>query len=89
MEYKLCVDIYGAPFQTEKAAKSSEESAGNTQPFMERNWAIRQTQKPIQILRAVTQPAVGKPALIQAAHEREWSFHPSATIQWKSFHSLT
>jgi hypothetical protein len=44
------VGIYGAPFQTEKAAQSSEESAGNTQPFMDWNSAIRQAQKPIQIL---------------------------------------
>ena len=34
MEYTLCVGTYGAPFQTVKAAQSSQESAGNTQPFM-------------------------------------------------------
>jgi len=51
MEYTLCVGTYGAPFQTVKAAQSSQESAGNTQPFMGGIWAIRRTQQRIQLLR--------------------------------------
>ena len=68
--------------QTPGEAPNAQPPKQNQIPNERQGETSKQTETAV-----LTQPPCLLRALKPKAHERGWSFHPSASIQWKSFHS--